>query len=291
MTNQYELVGEEFVMGYRQQNVWTQWIALAFFFGKIGSGLFIISIFMGTPIIAVCGLIIENLFKGGSLMIHLGRPERFWRALTRPQTSWIARTVWAMGIFTVIGVIFLVLPTGTVIWEIFRVLALICAIIVAITDGFVVNDSSAIPLWNTPILPLLFLLYSLLGGTTLFIFMNAIGWVTIAQPYFLEAIEVGLIVVNLVAVLVYLMSIANATYAARKSLKLLIREQYAAAFYTLVIAVGFIATLLLLLVFGATGGPLVITFITLADLTGHYFIFYLLLMSGVYSPPLGTLSL
>jgi len=31
------LVGEEFVMGFRKQNVWKTWIALAFFFGKIGS--------------------------------------------------------------------------------------------------------------------------------------------------------------------------------------------------------------------------------------------------------------
>lgn len=291
MTNQYELVDEEFLIGYRQQNVWTKWIALAFFFGKIGAGLFIVSVLMGTPIIALIGLIIANVFKGGSLLIHLGRPERFWRALSRPQTSWIARTVWAMGIFTVIGLIFLVLPSGTAMWEIFRVLALIGAIIVAITDGFVVNDSTAIPLWNTSMLPLLFLLYSLLGGTTLFIFMNAIGWLTITQPYLFEAVEIGLIVINLTAVLVYLMSVTNSTYAARKSLKILIKEQYATAFYGLVIAVGFIATLLLLLFFGTAGGPLVVAIITVADLIGHFFIFYLLLMSGVYSTPLGTLTL
>ncbi|MCG8403310.1 MAG: polysulfide reductase NrfD [Firmicutes bacterium] len=291
MTSKYELIGEEFVTGYRQQNVWTLWIALAFFFGKIGAGLFIFAVLLDTPFVALAGLLIANIFKGGALLIHLGRPARFWRALSRPQTSWIARTVWAMGIFTAIGLVFLALPPGTVLWELFRVLALTGAIIVAVTDGFVVNDSTAIPLWNTPMLPLLFLLYSLLGGTTLFIFMHSVGWVTITQPHFLEAVEIGLLVINMTAVLIYLISVTNANYAARKSLKLLIREQYAAAFYGLVIAVGFIATLLLLLLFGAAGGPLVVTMITLADLIGHFFIFYLLLIAGVYSTPLGPLSL
>jgi len=283
--------GNEFVMGFRKQNVWTQWIALAFFFGKIGSGMFILSLFLGTPLIALAGIIIENIGKGGALMIHLGRPERFWRAMTRPSTSWIARTVWAMGIFTVIGIIYLLVPAGSAAWEFFRVLALISAVVVAVTDGFVMNDSPAIPLWNTPMVPFLFLLYSLLGGTSVFFFLAHGGWIGVNSLLNLETLETTLILINLIGVAIYLLSVVNATAAARESLWLLIKGPYAKMFFGFVVVIGFLFTLFLSLFIGASGGTAVVGLITLADLIGHFFIFYLLLQVGVYSPVLGKLTI
>jgi len=283
--------GNEFVMGFRKQNVWTQWIALAFFFGKIGAGIFILSVFMGTPLLALAGIIIENIGKGGALLIHLGRPERFWRAIARPSTSWIARTVLVMGIFTVAGVIYILLPAGSAAWEFFRVLALISAVMVAITDGFVMNDSPAIPLWNTPMVPFLFLLYSLLGGTTVFYFLVHGGWVNANPLINLETLATALILINLIGVVIYLLSVVNATAAARESLWLLIKGPYAGMFFGFVVGIGFLFTLLLSLFVGASGGTVAVGLITLADLVGHFFIFYLLLQVGVYSPVLGKLTI
>lgn len=283
--------GEEFVMGFKQQNVWTTWIALAFFFGKIGSGIFILAALLNTPLIALAGILIENIGKGGSLLIHLGRPERFWRAMTRPNTSWIARTVWAMGAFTVISVIYLLLPAGSQAWEIFRVLAIISAVVVAITDGFVMNDSPAIPIWNTAMIPFLFLLYSLLGGTSIFLFLVHGGWASVSTLISLETLETTLIFINLIGVAVYLISVLSSTAAARESLWLLIKGPYAAMFFGFVVVIGFILTLGLTLFLGASGGIIVVGLITLADLIGHFFIFYLLLLAGVYSPVLGKLTI
>lgn len=281
----------EFVMGFRKQNVWTQWIALAFFFGKIGAGIFILAVFLGTPLLALAGIMIENIGKGGALLVHLGRPERFWRAITRPSTSWIARTVWVMGIFTAIGLIYLLLPAGSAAWEFFRILALVSAVLVAITDGFVMNDSPAIPLWNTPMVPFLFLLYSLLGGTTVFFFLAHGGWVTVNSLINLETLATALILVNLIGVAIYLLSVVNATAAARESLWLLIKGPYSRMFFGFVVCIGFLFTLLLTLFVGASGGTTVVGLITLADLIGHFFIFYLLLQVGVYSPVLGKLTI
>ncbi len=291
MSNTPFVAGKEFVAGYRQQDVWQSWIALAFFFGKIGSGIFILSLFLGSPMAAIVGLVLENVGKGGALLIHLGRPERFWRALSRPQTSWIARTVWAMGIFTAIAVIYLLLPEGSTAWHVFRVLAGIFAIIVAVSDGFVVNASPAIPLWNTAMMPFLFLLYSLLAGTTVYLFMTASGLVSSVHAAYLEHMEIALIIVNLIAVLIYLLSISNSSPAARQSLQLLIKGTYAGMFYGLVILVGFVLTLLMLLLFASSGSALVVGITAAADLIGHFFIFYLLLKTGVYAPPTGTFSI
>jgi formate-dependent nitrite reductase membrane component NrfD len=283
--------GNEFVMGFRKQNVWTQWIALAFFFGKIGAGIFILSVFLGTPLLALAGIVIENVGKGGALLVHLGRPERFWRAITRPSTSWIARTVWAMGIFTVIAVIYLLLPVGSPAWQFFRILALVGAVLVAISDGFVMNDSPAIPLWNTPMVPFLFLLYSLLGGTTVFVFLIHGGWVTVNSLINLETLATALILINLIGVAIYLLSVLNTTAAARESLWLLIKGPYSKMFFGLVVGIGFLFTLLLSLFVGASGGTAVVGLLTLADLIGHFFVFYLLLQVGVYSPVLGKLTI
>ncbi len=292
MTGPSRLVlGEEFVMGFKQQSVWTKWIALAFFFGKIGSGIFILAVLLNTPLIALAGILIENIGKGGSLLVHLGRPERFWRAMTRPNTSWIARTVWAMGIFTVISIIYLLLPTGSQAWEFFRVLAIISAVVVAITDGFVMNDSPAIPLWNTAMIPFLFLLYSLLGGTSIFFFLVHGGWIKVNTLISLETLETTLIFINLIGVAIYLISVLNSTAAARESLWLLIKGPYAGMFFGFVVVTGFILTLGLTLLLGASGGIIVVGLITLADLIGHFFIFYLLLLAGVYSPVLGKLTI
>ncbi|MCL6638289.1 MAG: polysulfide reductase NrfD [Firmicutes bacterium] len=285
------LVGEEFVMGFRQQNVWKIWIALAFFFGKIGSGMFIFSVLWNIPAVAVAGLLVENLGKGGALLIHLGRPERFWRAMTRPRFSWIARTVWAMGIFTLLGIIYLALPAANPAREIIKILALISAVVVAITDGFVMNDSPAIPIWNTPMLPFLFLLYSLLGGASVFFFLVYGGWVNVETFISIETLETTLILINLTGVAIYFISVANATAAARESLLLLIKGPYSGMFFGLVVIVGFILTLALTLSLGASGGTAVAGLITLADLIGHFFIFYLLLLAGVYSPVLGKLTI
>lgn len=285
------MAGEEFVMGFRKQTVWTKWIALAFFFGKVGSGMFILAVLLNTPLIALAGLVIENIGKGGALLIHLGRPERFWRAMSRPQSSWISRTVWVMAIFTAIGILYLIMPPGSPAWQLFKVLALIGAIVVAITDGFIMNDSPAIPLWNTPMLPFLFLLYSLLGGTSVFFFLVYGGWISVSPLINLETLETALIIINLIGVAIYLASMVNATATARESLWLLIRGPYSTMFYGFVVAIGFILTLVLTLFLGASGGAFIVGLITLADLIGHFFIFYLLLMAGVYSPVLGKLTI
>lgn len=284
------LVGEEFVMGYRKQNVWTSWIALAFFFGKIGSGIFIFAALLNLPLVALAGILIENVGKGGALMVHLGRPERFWRAMSRPSTSWIARTVWSMGIFTVISVIYLILPVESPFLGFFKTIAIISAIVVAVVDGFVMNDSPAIPLWNTPMIPFLFLLYSLLGGTSIFLFLASGGWVSTNAYINFHTLEITLLLVNLSGVVIYLLSILNTAAAARESLWLLIKGPYATMFFVFVVSIGFILTLALTL-FLANPGTLVVGLIAIADLIGHFFIFYLILLAGVYAPALGKLSI
>ncbi len=286
------LVGSEFVSGFRLQTEWATLIAAAFFFGKIGAGLFLMSLFTGSWLGALLGLLIVLIGKGGAHLLYLGRPERFWRGLTKPGTSWVARGFWAMLIMTVAGAIFLALPAGSAGWWTAGLIAGLSAFIVAIYDGFLLNASPSIPLWNTAMMPVLCLFYSLLGGTSLTLFLINFGLASVTiQEVFLSNMEIVLLITNLIVVGLYLISMTHATAAAKESLRLLVRGTYALPFYSLAIGVGLVFTLLMAYFVGAAGGPGVVGLITAADLVGHFFIFFLLLRVGVYKPVLGQLTI
>ncbi len=282
------LVGNEFVAGFRLQTEWATLIAAAFFFGKIGAGLFLMSLFTGSWAGALVGLLIVLIGKGGAHLLYLGRPERFWRALTKPGTSWVARGFWSMAVMTVAAILYLAAAPGTPGWWVAQIVAAISAFVVAIYDGFLLNSSPSIPLWNNALMPVMCLFYSFLGGTSLTLFLNQLGLtqLNIAES-FLSNLEITLIVTNLIIVIFYILSTTNSTAAAKESLRLLLKGPYAPAFLGLAIGVGLVFTLLMAYFVGAAGGAAAVTIITAADLVGHFFIFFLLLRTGVYAPPLG----
>jgi len=286
------LVGSEFVSGYRLQTEWATLIAAAFFFGKIGSGLFLMSLFTNSWLGALVGLLIVLVGKGGAHLLYLGRPERFWRGLMKPGTSWVARGFWAMMIMMVSGTLFLILPAGSAGSLVFEVIAGLSAFVVAIYDGFLMNSSPSIPLWNTAMMPVLCLFYSLLGGTTLTLFLIEFGFAQVAiATVFLSNMELVLLLTNLIVIGLYLLSMTNATAAAKESLRLLVSGTYALPFYVLALGFGLVFTLLMSYFVGTAGGAGVVGLITAADLVGHYFLFYLLLRVGVYKPVLGQLTM
>ena len=292
MAKTMPLVGNEFVSGFRLQTEWTTLIAAAFFFGKIGSGLFLMSLFTGSWVGALIGILIVLFGKGGAHLLYLGRPERFWRGLMKPGTSWVARGFWAMMIMMVSGTLFLILPVGSAGSLVFEVIAALSAFVVAIYDGFLMNSSPSIPLWNTAMMPVLCLFYSLLGGTTLTLFLIEFGFVQVAVgTVFLSNMEIVLLLTNLVVIGLYIMSMNNATAAAKESLRLLVSGTFALPFYVLAIGFGLVFTLLMSYFVGTAGGAGVVGSITAADLVGHYFLFYLLLRVGVYKPVLGQLTI
>lgn len=286
------LVGNEFVSGFRLQTEWATLIAAAFFFGKIGSGLFLMSLFTHSWVGALVGLLIVLVGKGGAHLLYLGRPERFWRGLMKPGTSWVARGFWAMMIMMVSGTLYLILPAGSAGSLVFEVIAGLSAFVVAIYDGFLMNSSPSIPLWNTAMMPVLCLFYSLLGGTTLTLFLIEFGFAQVSiQTVFLSNMEIVLLSTNLIVIGLYLLSMTNATAAAKESLRLLVSGTYALPFYALALGFGLVFTLLMSYFVGTAGGAGVVGLITAADLIGHFFLFYLLLRVGVYKPVLGQLTM
>lgn len=285
------VVGDEFVLGYRSQNEWQGLIATAFFLGKIGAGLFLVSMLIQFAAGALVGLLIAVVGKGIAHLLYLGRPERFWRAFANPGSSWISRGLIGMLVFAVFGFIhimplygWLELGTGTGLWWAIAIIAGLAAFIVMVYDGFVLAASPAIPLWNTSLMPILCFFYALLGGTTLTIFLIYFLGQDLAGAALLKNIEIWLLVINFIIVVTFLLTMNKSTSAGREAIKQLVTGQLAGLFIGAVVVVGLVVTFLLTLYFTANESMAVLFWIALADLVGHYFIFYLLLRAGLYTP-------
>lgn len=292
MSRSVPLIGNEYVVGFRRQVEWATLIAAAFFFGKIGAGLFMMSVYTQSKAGMAAGLAIVLGGKGGAHFLFLGKPWRFWRGMSRPGTSWVSRGLWSMTFMTIFGGLALVLPEGSPLYKPVIGAAAFFAFIVAVYDGFLLTSSNAIPIWNSALMPVMCMFYAFLGGTTLTLFLAHFGIVqTAAGGAVIHNLEVILLSVNLAIVLLYLLTSFNASGAANRSFDLLIKGEYALPFFALAIGVGLVFTLLMTLFAGSHAGPGVVALVTVADLVGHYLIFFLLLKVGVFKPVMGLLKI
>ena len=276
-----------FGFGYYPQRYWNWLIGSAFFLGGIGGATFLLSIITRFRPGMILGYLIVVMGKNTAHLLFLGRPERFWRAAMRPDRSWIARGIWATGLFAVSGLICL-FPQGwavpAAILMAAQVVAMISALFIMFYDGFVMNSSPAIAFWHTDMLPLLILMYASLGGTTISLTLRELfGVQDLATPVLSQA-EHLLLVGNFLLLAGYMARMSRWTPGARETARLLLRGTYARVFLGLVIVVGLLATLLLSIVQNFADLPELVILIALCELTGDFTLVMVLLKSGLFSP-------
>jgi len=277
-----------FAYGYYRQEWWNWLIGSAFFFGEIGAGLFLVSLLSGYWLGMVVGYLIVVVGKNTAHLLYLGRPARFWRAAMRPDRSWIARGIWATGIFMASGFLLLfpqvlnafVAPGAGV--SAMQFLAGVSALFIMFYDGFVMKASRSIPFWSTALLPVLCLTYAALGGTTLALALRELAGES--SPALLVRAEYALLVVNLILLGVYLYRMSHWHPAARQSVQLLLRGTCALAFLGLVLLVGLAGTFLFSMVHSLTHWTWMVVLVAICELTGDFALLMVLLKSGVFAP-------
>ena len=101
-------------------------------------------------------------------VFHLRRPSRAWRAFSQWRSSWLSRE----GILAPVACLLLLLHAAALwtaspsaIWT-GPATAMIC-IVVVITTSMIYAQIKAVPAWNTPLTPIMFLCFAAAGGALL----------------------------------------------------------------------------------------------------------------------------
>ncbi len=287
----------EWMIQYTRQTEWIDrrglilWIA--FYAGGLGGGLYLVSLFFNSLWGMFISWLIIAVIKGGAHLLYLGKPHRFWRIVSRPRSSWLARGFIFVMLFIIFGAIQLMLSfwlPGTAGEIVFKVLAGITALAIAIYTGFVLNTVKAVPFWNSSLLPLLFVLCGILGGfgLSVIIALNG-GHVNIAVA---EAGSRWLIIVNALLIAIYLWGAANRETTGKQSVMEQIRGSGAPIFWIGIVILGIVVPLAI--AFSSyfvreVSSVLLVTGVA-CEVVGGLALRYCVLKAGAYSPLVAVAS-
>ncbi len=285
------MVTHEWMVNYNKQTEWIEkrgiLLWLAFYTGGLGGGLYIISLLFNNPWGMLVGWLIVSILKGGFHFLFLGKPTRFWRMLTRPQTSWLAR-----------GFIFVVLFAGfgflQLITQVFlphsglnltlKVIAGIMALCVATYTGLILNNVKGVPFWSLPILPLMFVVCSLLGGFGITILIHLLG-----VHLNIEAVEAGskvFLILNALLLAIYLVLAFKKESAGKKSVVEQIQGTMSGQFWIGVVSLGVVIPLGIIFYsyFTKEASAVLLIMGVICEVIGGMMLRYCILKAGIYTP-------
>ncbi len=281
----------EWMVKYTPQAEWIEkrgiFLWLAFFFGGIGSGLYLTSLWLDSLAGMLAGWLIVLVLKGAAHLAFLGQPWRFWRAVLRPQTSWISRGLIAVLLFALFGLlqfIFAYSLPGSSAELVFKIISAVMAVVIAMYTGFTLACLSGVPFWNNGLLPVLFLACGITGGLGLALAMALAG---IGMP--LETIETGarfMLVVFPVLLLIYLWSANNAMPAGKASVKELVHGSAVPWFWGGLIVCGIVFPGIVS-AYGFINGEVshaLLSISVVGEVVGGLSLRYCILKVGIYSP-------
>jgi formate-dependent nitrite reductase membrane component NrfD len=281
----------EFMVKYQQQKDWIDgrgnFIAFAFFLGGISGGLYLASAYFDNLV----GMFVAWLLAGcmgASYMIHLSHPMRFWRMFMKPKTSWIARGFIFIMLFIGFTTIQLILsqwaPGATGAITTFKVLAGIFAFAQSIYTGFAVSYVSAIKVWNSAIVPVLFVTCGITGG--LAILLAIMMGQNSAQIATLENVIRVVLIALAIIIGVYLWNTTYSSTAAKDAVKRLIGGALAPLFWVGVFLFGILIPVVISLSTLGVHEPasgLLITAV-ISEIIGGLALRFAILKAGVYTP-------
>ena len=301
------MVTHEWMVKPMQQTEWIEkqglLVWLSEVFSALGTGLYLVAIFVGNWWGALAGYLIVMLLKLPLHLLYLGKPLRFWR--TMPpfsgawRTSWIARGVVFTVFFSLFGLAQLITsyilgPGGMMAGQahnivyvadiILKVTAGFFVVLTGIYCGFMMSYCKSVPFWNTGILPIVILNAGIADGLAL---IMAIGFFTGGVDF--HAIEyASRIVLGINAVLLgtYLMNASYQSTTAELSVKELLAGRVAIIFWVGIVLFGIAVPLIIsfasIFTEAATGMLLVAGII--CHTAGAFALKYCILKVGIYKP-------
>jgi formate-dependent nitrite reductase membrane component NrfD len=303
MATRQWMVTHEWMVKPMYQKEWIErrgimvWIAEVF--TSLGSGLFLVSLFMNSWWGMAAGWLIIMFLKLPIHLAYFGKPLRFYRTLppfsNAWKTSWFARGILFSVFFGTFAFIQLAVsypaiadllgPAAVPVYTVFAILAGISALGVGIYGGFIMNFCKGIPFWNQGLLPVVFVLAGVADGFGLIMGIGLAGGdVNVALA---ETGSLYLLLINILIIVVYLISAGYTSTVARLSIKDLISGKVAFAFWFGLIILGMIipgAVSLAGLLTGVEVSSLMLIIAIVCHTLGAFALKYCLLRVGIYRP-------
>jgi len=260
---------------------------LAFFFIELGAGAFFISSIFESTAGMLAGWLLCGVLGGGFHLLYLGHPSRSWRMVISAgwKTSWISRGLYFVSLSLVLGVIHLILTEWSSSALGLMIAADILALLAIIYAGFAMNFINGISLWNSPLLPVLYLVLGIWGGLgiTLMTLLpseaTTLGNLELWSRIFLLAF--------IFLVFVYLLSIRYQGTTARVSVRQIITGRWAILFWVMVVSLAMVLPLAVTLsnwVAGLAIPATLLYIVIILELMGDLALRYCILRSGFYRP-------
>ena len=281
----------EWMINYTRQTEWIDrrgiFLWIAFYAGGLGGGLYLVSLYFNSLWGMFISWLIIAVIKGGTHLIYLGKPLRFWRIITRPNTSWLARGFIFVMSFVSFGAIQLILSwqlPGSAAEIAFKILTGIMAFAVAIYTGFVLKNVKGVPFWNSALLPLLFILCGILGGfgLSVVIALNG-GGIDLANA---ETGSRWLLAANALLIIIYLWRASLREAVGKQSVLEQIHGHSAPVFWAGVVLLGIVipvAITIASLIAGEISSVLLIAGVV-CEVIGGLALRYCVLKAGAYKP-------
>ena len=251
--------------------VWGPLIAWYLFLAGVGAGAYLVAIaasylgeqyqplvkpgiFLGAPLVAIGSAL---------LLLDLGNPLRFYLGFLRPQSSMISVGILIITVFILLGLLHIAallfpqrvkLSAKMLVW-LGGVNALF-ALGTAIYTGLLLGVVKAVPFWNTPMLPMLFLVSALsTGAGAVLLVLGLRRWIAPAakeeatqiaeSEHLLSRLDIPLIVVELLVLFFLLFIMAGGPSVAAESARYLVAGGFAIAFWVGLVIVGLLVPIAL----------------------------------------------
>jgi formate-dependent nitrite reductase membrane component NrfD len=155
-------------------------------------------------------------------------------------------------------------------------------------DGFVLASCKSIAAWNTALMPPLFFIYAVAGGTAMTYLTLIAAGLEIPNEETLTTLDTVLLVSMFLLLVIYIVNMTTSTSTARESLRRLTATKVAVAFIGIAIVAGLLVPLSLTLYNGfaasETLASVMLAVSSLLELSGDLSVRHSILRAGLHSP-------
>jgi len=298
----------------KPQQEWKTIIAIYLYLAGMGAGSFIIGMLihwlgvqlnpLSIPSIESIGLPL-NLGRlpilWGPILVAIGAPFlildlgikwRFFYACLNPRTSWVARGFIILSVFIVLGLLIFVkslipvkwLYPESKLWLFLEGIALLFAFATALYTGILLKATKSVPLWNTSLLPLLFLASALSTGT-MSIILSLLGTGLISyDSHTMKALMYGeqiMVIIEGFLLYLFLSRTYKVSEQGKDSVRLLVTGKMRFLFWQGIILLGLVFPIILEWISKYYQNPAILFLAGISLLTGGFFLRLGILRAGI----------